>query len=97
MPGHLRVERLDERRLLINPACLGLSALRGYHTMPVPEDEPRAANLLRVNGPVCVQASRVRTADMLCKWGFDVRTIDLSEFAKAEGGVTCWSLLLSPR
>jgi N-dimethylarginine dimethylaminohydrolase len=73
-----------DRRLLINPAWLDLSALRGYQTIPVPEDEPWAANLLRVHRIVCVQASHVRTADMLCKWGLDVRTIDLSEFAKAE-------------
>jgi N-dimethylarginine dimethylaminohydrolase len=35
----------------------------------------------------------VRTADMIRELGFDVRTIDLSEFAKAEGGVTCLSLV----
>jgi N-dimethylarginine dimethylaminohydrolase len=26
--------------------------------------------------------------------GFEVRTVDLSEFAKAEGGVTCMSIVL---
>jgi N-dimethylarginine dimethylaminohydrolase len=26
--------------------------------------------------------------------GFDVRALDLSEFAKAEGGVTCLSILI---
>jgi N-dimethylarginine dimethylaminohydrolase len=35
----------------------------------------------------------VRTADLLDGLGFQVRTIDLSEFAKTEGGVTCLSLL----
>jgi len=35
----------------------------------------------------------VRTADLLRGLGIDVRTLDLSEFAKAEGGVTCLSIL----
>jgi N-dimethylarginine dimethylaminohydrolase len=41
-------------------------------------------------------ADHGRTADMIGALGFDVQTIDLSEFAKAEGGVTCLSLLFQP-
>jgi dimethylargininase len=49
-----------------------------------------------VGGSVCVPAGHRRTADALRGLGLEVRPIDLSEFAKAEGGVTCLSLLLSP-
>ena len=44
---------------------------------------------------VCLSAAHPRTADLVRGLGFDVQTIDLSEFAKAEGCVTCLSLLLS--
>jgi len=47
-----------------------------------------------VDASVCVAANHVRSADLIRKLGFDVLTIDLSEFAKAEGGVTCLSILL---
>ena len=85
---------LDERRLLVNPAWLEAGALREFELVHVPAEEPWAANVLRVGDSVCVPAGHVRVADTLRKLGLDVRLIDLSEFAKAEGGVTCLSLLL---
>ena len=44
---------------------------------------------------VCVAAGHETTAQLIRRRGFDVRSIDLSEFAKAEGCVTCLSLMLS--
>jgi dimethylargininase len=85
---------LDEKRLLVNPAWLDVSALRGFELLHVPEEEPWAANVALVGSSVCIAADQVRTADRIRKFCSDVRTIDLSEFAKAEGGVTCLSLLL---
>jgi dimethylargininase len=87
---------LDERRLLVSPAWLEAGALRDFKLVRVPKEEPWAANVLRVGGSVCVPAGHPRTADMLRGLGLDVRPIDLSEFAKAEGGVTCLSLLFAP-
>jgi dimethylargininase len=45
---------------------------------------------------VIVGASFPRTNARLEKLGFSVRSVDLSEFAKAEGGVTCLSLIFRP-
>jgi dimethylargininase len=84
---------LDGRRLLVNPAWLDVQALKGWDLVRVPEGEPWAANTLPVGRHVCLAAAHVRTADLLDGLGFQVRTIDLSEFAKTEGGVTCLSLL----
>jgi dimethylargininase len=85
---------LDEKRLLVNPAWLDVPALRGFELVHVPDEEPWAANIALVDSSVCIAADQVRTADRIREFGFKVRTIDLSEFAKAEGGVTCLSLLL---
>jgi dimethylargininase len=87
---------LDDRRLLVNPAWLDVQALRGFELVRVPDEEPWAANVARVGGHVCVAAAHGRTAEMLGELGFAVQPIDLSEFAKAEGGVTCLSLLFQP-
>jgi dimethylargininase len=86
---------LPDRRLLVNPAWLDLKALHDFDVVAVPPSEPWAANILSIGQQVCVGASYVRTAQMIRDLGFAVTTVDLSEFAKAEGGLTCLSLLIS--
>jgi dimethylargininase len=87
---------LDERRLLVNPAWLDVQALDGFDLLHIPEEEPWSANVARVGARLCIAADHMRTAEMIRQLGFDVQTVDLSEFARAEGGVTCLSLLLGP-
>ncbi len=86
---------LPDGALLVNPAWLDMPSLRGFETVSVPAEEPWAANTLPIGGAVCLAAGHGRTADLLRSRGLDVRTADLSEFAKAEGSVTCLSLLLA--
>jgi dimethylargininase len=85
---------LDEARLLVSPAWLDFGALSGFHLVPVPAAEPWAANVLRVGTSLCLAANHERTAELIRALGFDVRVVDLSEFAKAEGGVSCLSILM---
>jgi dimethylargininase len=85
---------VDDERLLVNPAWVDVNALSGFHLFPVPAAEPWAANVLRVGTSLCLAAHHERTADMIRGLGFDVRAVDLSEFAKAEGGVSCLSILM---
>jgi dimethylargininase len=85
---------LPDGTLLVNPGWVDMPSLHSFGAIRVPEDEPWAANTLPVKDTLCLAAGHDRTADLLSRRGFDVRTIELSEFAKAEGGVTCLSLLL---
>jgi dimethylargininase len=87
---------LPDGSLLINPAWVDIKALRGFELLPVPETEPWAANVLLVGEHVCFAASHPQTAELVRSRGFKVQSVDLSEFAKAEAGVTCLSLLLAP-
>jgi len=84
---------LPDGRLLVNPAWLDVRDLRDYDLIPVPKDEPWGANVAQVGTSVCASAAHVRTADIIRETGFDVQLVDLSEFARAEGGVTCLSLV----
>jgi dimethylargininase len=86
---------LPDDRLLVNPAWVDADDLEGFGLVPVPDDEPWAADVLSIADRVCMAAAFPRTADLVGGLGFDVRTVDLSEFAKAEGGVTCMSLVFS--
>ncbi|MFL6207899.1 MAG: dimethylarginine dimethylaminohydrolase family protein [Pyrinomonadaceae bacterium] len=84
---------IGDETILANPDWINASVFRNYEVVGVDGDEPWAANTLRVGATVCVGAAFPRTADMLARRGYDVRAVDVSEFAKAEGGLTCMSLL----
>ena len=85
---------LPDGRLLVNRDWLDCDGLEGFDLLDVPADEPWGANIACVGATVCAAAASPQTADLARRLGFDVRTIDLAEFAKAEGGVTCLSILL---
>jgi len=86
---------LPDQCLLLNPSWLDLSALGDFEKIAVVASEPWAANTLTVGNSVCISSEHVATADLVRRRGFNVRTIHLSEFTKAEGCVTCLSLLLA--
>jgi dimethylargininase len=84
---------LDDRTLLINPNWIDIRPLSSFELIPVPPDEPWAANVLRVGGRVCLSSAHPRTADLIRQRGHQIETVDLSEFAKAEAGITCLCIL----
>ncbi len=82
---------LPDGRLLVNPCWVNLTAAP---SVPVHESEPWSANIVLVQGQVLANAAHPRTTALLHKLGHPIHEVDISEFAKAEGGVTCLSLLL---
>jgi dimethylargininase len=84
---------LPDDRLLINPSWLNPDDLDGLPTVDVPLNEPWSADILSIGRTVCMSAAFPHTAALVSDLGFSVRRIELSEFAKAEGGVTCLSLV----
>ena len=86
---------LPDGTLLVNPQWLEMAALRKFPIFPILQEEPLAADILPVGQRVCVPAGNTRTADLIRQRGFEVETVDLSEFAKANGGITCLSILLN--
>jgi dimethylargininase len=84
---------LPDGTLLVNPRWIDVGAVTGFELLGVHDDEPHAANVLLVGDVVCTADASPGTVDELRRRGFDVRTVDLSEVAKADGGATCLSLL----
>ena len=68
--------------------------LTGFSLLNVAEGEPDAANVALVGERVLMGAGHPRTLDLVRARGFAVDAVDLSEFAKAEGCVTCLSILV---
>ncbi|TAN04333.1 MAG: dimethylargininase [Rhodanobacteraceae bacterium] len=93
---HLKsaVTQVAEDRLLLNPAWIEARQFPGWKTVAVDPAEAHAANALRVGSAVIHPASCPRTARALRELGIDVRSVDMSETEKAEGGVTCCSVIL---
>lgn len=85
---------LPDGRLLVSPRWVNERDLAGFPVVHVPADEPDAANVALANGRVLMGSAHPRTLDLVKGLGFDVDSVDLSEFAKAEGCVTCLSILL---
>jgi dimethylargininase len=86
---------LPDNRLLANAAWFDRAAVADIATVPIPTDEPHAADVALVGDTVCLASEHPRTARLVESLGFTVRTTPLSEFAKAEGAVTCLSLIFS--
>ena len=84
-------------RLLVNPAWADLEDLAGFDIVESPREEPFAADVLTIGRSVLSAAEHPRTAALIASLGYDSRTTPLSEFAKAEGGVTCLSLVFLAR
>lgn len=83
--------------LLVNPGWVASESLSGYRVLAVDDTEPFGANVLPLSGgKLLVSASAPRTAARLNSLGFDPVTLDISEFEKAEGGLTCLSLRVPP-
>lgn len=94
---HLKsaVTLVGERRLLANPEWIDRDALRSFEIVDVDASEPMAANALRLDDRVILPAAFPRTAERLRRHGLTVRLVDVGELAKAEGGVTCCSLIVN--
>lgn len=93
---HLKtaVTALDDRRVLYNPVWVELDALAPLEGIAVDRDEPMGANVVRVGGRLLYAEAFPHTLAVLRRHGYDVTTVAADELAKAEGAVTCCSLLV---
>ena len=87
---------LPDGRLIVNPAWIETRDLDGFGLVDVPPEEPWGGDVALVNDIVVAAAAYPKTLAVLAGEGFIVRPVDVSEFAKAEGGVTCLSLIFEP-
>ena len=86
--------RVSDDTLLVNPAWVTPAVFEGWRSIEVDPDEPFGANALVAGGTVVYPEAFPRTRHRMEAIGLRVVTVDASELAKAEGGVTCCSLLL---
>jgi dimethylargininase len=94
---HLKsaVTAVSEETLLINPQWVSPDRFTGFRLVEIDPAEPYAANALAVGGRIIYPAAFPATRRRLEELGLTLRTVDVDELAKAEGAVTCCSLIFN--
>jgi len=89
---HLKsgVSYVGENTLVVIEEMAGMFS--GYERIVVTREESYAANCVRVNDRVLVAAGYPRLVGELQERGFSPLELDMSEFQKMDGGLSCLSL-----
>lgn len=96
MPGILHLKSalswIGADQLVATPLVAGHPALAGYRVLQAAEEDSYAANLVRVNDHVLIAQGHPALTRAIRALGFDTLALDMSEFRKADGGLSCLSL-----
>lgn len=84
-----------EETLLLNPSWIDPRVFETRRVIKIDPSEPYAANALLVGEKVIYPSSFGATLDRLQDAGIAVVAVDVSELQKAEGAVTCCSLVFN--
>ena len=86
------VAYLGGNRLAITQAVMNHEAFASYDLIPVPAAEEYAANCVRVNDHMLVAAGYPVFEGQLRDLGYQTIALEMSEFQKMDGGLSCLSL-----
>jgi dimethylargininase len=91
---HLKsgIAYLGDKRLVVIAALANLVELRGFDLVAVKADEEYAANCVRVNDHVLVAAGYPSLEGNLRELGYQTIALEMNEFQKMDGGLSCLSL-----
>lgn len=83
---------LGDNHLVVIDSLADHEAFHNYELIRVPPTEQYAANCLRVNDFVLVAAGNPKLAKELSRLGYETLPLEMTEFQKMEGGLSCLSL-----
>jgi len=91
---HLKtgVAFLKEKDLVVTGEFIEREEFKDFTKIIVPESESYASNCIMVNGTVIMPAGFPQTQLAIENAGYIVKAVDVSEFRKLDGGVSCLSL-----
>jgi dimethylargininase len=88
---------LGKQTILANRAWIDLAPFRDFRILDVAPEEPWAANVLAIGESAIIPSCFPSTRRILERAGWNALPVDVSEIMKAEGGVTCMSLIFESR
>ena len=91
---HLKsgVSYIESDNLLAYGEFIGKPEFEQFDTLKISESEAYAANSLWLNGTVLVPQGYPDTAIAIQSRGYTVMMLNVSEFQKLDGGLSCLSL-----
>ena len=91
---HLKsgISYIGNNTIVVIEEMAGNQHFRYYESIQVSTEESYAANCVRVNERVLVAAGYAHLAAELANRGFDPLVLEMSEFQKMDGGLSCLSL-----
>lgn len=91
---HLKtgVAYLENNNLLAFGEFLEEEEFKSFNIIEIDEDESYAANCIWVNNNVLVPKGFPKTSDKIVGAGYSIIEVDVSEFRKLDGGLSCLSL-----
>lgn len=84
---------LGNNYVILAEGYFGKGILRDFKKIVVPTGEEYGADCLAVNGTVLVAKGYSKTKELIQKEGFVVKELEMSEFRKGEGALTCLSII----
>jgi dimethylargininase len=94
---HLKsgLSALDDSTVLWHRRACERDELSGLRVIEIEEDDPEAANVVRLaDGRILVTEHHERTRTEVEAAGYETVAVDVSEIARADGGLTCMSIRL---
>jgi dimethylargininase len=91
---HLKtgISYLENNTLVAGGEFLTKPEFQNFSILPVDEQEAYAANCVWINGNVLVPKGFPRTKHLIEQQGYTAIEVDVSEFRKLDGGLSCLSL-----
>jgi dimethylargininase len=83
---------LGNRRLGVIEALAQRDEFQDYDLVAVPPDEEYAANCLHINNRILIAAGFPKFEKRLCDLGYETIALEMSEFQKMDGGLSCLSI-----
>ena len=83
---------LEDHNLVACGEFIKKEEFQKYHIIEIDESDAYSANCIWVNGRVLVPKGFPQTSSIISKAGYEVIEVEVSEFQKIDGGLSCLSL-----
>ncbi len=83
---------IGDNNLIVSGEFIDNPLFQDYNIIKVDEDESYAANCIRVNNYVLIADGYEKLINSISSLGYKVLKLDITEFRKMDGGLSCLSL-----
>ena len=83
---------LDDQTIFINSDWVDAKAFKGFAKVEALKEEPFGANVLKIGTILCMNEAFPKSIALIKSLGYTVDSVNISEFVKAEAGLTCMSV-----